>query len=98
MANQVVTPRLAAPEIAEAVAAGPEDLAAAVRATGGELDVADAKEAIELAEAHVERVDLQAELRSDLGERTDQPLLELPLLARPRFAEDELELFADVLG
>ena len=98
VANQVVPPRLDADAVEEAAAAGPEDLAAAVQDTGGALDVADAEEAIGLAQAHVERVALQAELRSDLRRRTDQPLLELPLLARPRFAEEELELLADVLG
>ena len=98
VANQVVTPRLGPEQVAEVAAAGPEALSAAVAATEHELGVADAREAMELAEGHVERVALQRELRSDLRERAPHPLLELPLLARPRFAEDELELLADVLG
>ena len=97
VANQVVTPRLRPHQVEDATAAGPEALAAAVRGAGHELSVAGAKEALELAAAHTDRLDLQAELRADLLARTDQPLLELPLLARPRFAEDELELLADVL-
>lgn len=98
VANEVVTPRLRAGQVAEAATAGPEALAEAVRAAGHDLGVAGAKEALDLAAAHTERLALQAELRSDLLERTDQPLLELPLLTRPRFAEDELELLADVLA
>lgn len=98
VANQVVTPRLAAEQVSDVAAAGPEALSDAVAATDHELGVADAKEAIELAEAHVERVALQRELRTDLQTRAPHPLLELPQLARPRFAEDELELLADVLG
>ena len=98
IANQVVTPRLAAADVAAAGDAGPEALSAAVAATGHELAVPDAREALGLAAAHVERVALQEELRADLRSRAPHPLLELPQLARPRFAEDELELLADVLG
>jgi anion-transporting ArsA/GET3 family ATPase len=98
VANQVVTPRLGREQVAAAAEAGPRALASAVQAADHELHLADAAEAIELAEAHVDRVALQEELRSDLRDRAPHPLLELPLLARPRFAEEELELLADVLG
>ena len=98
VANQVVTPRLRAEQVAAVGAAGPDALADAVRATDHELATPDAAAAIELAEAHVERVALQEELRADLRERAPHPMLELPLLARPRFAEDELDLLADVLA
>ena len=98
VANQVVTPRLEAAQVAEVGAQGPAALAAAVRATDHELATEDAAAAIRLAEAHVERVALQEELRGDLRARAPHPLLELPLLASARFGEDELELLADVLA
>ena len=98
VANQVVAPRLTPPEVAEVAAAGPATLAGAVTATGHELGTADAAAAIELAAGHVDRLALQEELRTDLRERAAPPLLELPLLARPRFAAEEIALLADVLG
>jgi anion-transporting ArsA/GET3 family ATPase len=98
VANQVVPPRLGADQVAAAVAAGPAELADAVTGAGHDLDESDAAAALELAERHVDRLALQRELREDLLERTDHPLLELPRLARPRFAADELELLADIVA
>ncbi len=98
VANQVVPPRLDPTQVRAVAERGPAALAAAVRATDHELGTEDAAAAIGLAEGHVERLALQEELRADLRQRAPHPLLELPLLARPRFAEDELELLADVLA
>ena len=98
VANMVATPRVSTDELAAVQAAGADALAATATATGHELSDAAAAEAIELAAAHTERLALQQELRADLRRRTGLPLLELPLLARPRFGADELELLADLLG
>jgi anion-transporting ArsA/GET3 family ATPase len=95
VANMVEVPRLGRDELEELARAGPAGL---VAATDGTLDETAAADALGLAAAHVERTAMQASLRQRLAERTGQPVLELPLLARPRFGADELEILADVLA
>ncbi len=95
IANMVDVPRLSRADAASIETGGAKAL---VDATDGALGQAAAEDAVDLAGRHSDRLALQAELRRELAERTKRPVLELPLLAHPRFGGDELELLADVLA
>jgi anion-transporting ArsA/GET3 family ATPase len=98
VANQVVTPRI------DEAAAGALDhldgptLQERVQAHGATISGKTADLALELARTHVARVDLQHELRAELEERCNLPVLSLPLLTDATFDADDLEVLAEVLA
>jgi anion-transporting ArsA/GET3 family ATPase len=98
VANQVVTPRVpadAVPALAELDGAALQER---VQAHGATISGRTAELALELARTHVARVDLQRELRAELEQRCDLPVLSLPLLTDATFDVDDLEVLAEVLA
>jgi anion-transporting ArsA/GET3 family ATPase len=98
IANQVVTPRLD-PEAAGALERlDGSTLQDRARDHGATISGRTADLAVELARTHADRVDLQRELRTELVERCELPVLSLPLLTGATFDADDLEVLADVLA
>lgn len=98
IANQVVTPRLAADELAALDKLGADGLRHRAAELGVQMSGRTAELALELSSSHVDRLELQAALRSNLAEVGDQPVLGLPLLTGSTFEASDLEVLADVLA
>jgi anion-transporting ArsA/GET3 family ATPase len=91
--NKVVVERVSA-EDAEIIAqTGPD-----VIADAGGVSMATAELTKELVTAHRGRLALQSELRTTLAEKTELPILDLPLQTGPTFGEDDLRVLTDVLA
>jgi anion-transporting ArsA/GET3 family ATPase len=98
VANQVVTPRLDADANAVLSHLDGDTLQARVQDHGATMSGRTAELAVELARTHAARVELQQELRTELEERCELPVLSLPLLTGATFDADDLEVLADVLA
>jgi anion-transporting ArsA/GET3 family ATPase len=98
VANQVVTPRLDAEADEVLARLDGETLQARVQDHGATMSGRTAELAVELARTHASRVGLQQELRTELEERCELPVLSLPLLTGATFDADDLEVLADVLA
>jgi anion-transporting ArsA/GET3 family ATPase len=98
VANQVVTSRLD-PEAALALDhLDGSTLQQRAQDHGATISGRTADLAVELARTHASRVELQRELRDELVERCELPVLSLPLLTGATFDADDLEVLADVLS
>jgi anion-transporting ArsA/GET3 family ATPase len=98
VANQVVRPRLSPDEASVLADLGPDGLTDRAAKGGVQLTSEVAALTLELAEAHRERLALQAGLRGRIVERTGAAVLELPRLSGPTFAAEDLEILADCLA
>ncbi|MFA9432881.1 ArsA family ATPase [Egicoccus sp. AB-alg2] len=98
IANQVRTPRLDAAARAALDAMGAAGLRDRAVAAGATMSGRTAELALDIAHTHADRVDLQTELRAELGDSCQVPVLSLPLLTRATFDAADLEVLADVLA
>ena len=98
IANQVVTPRLDAVDLARLQKTGPAGLRKRADGAGAQMSGRTAELAIDLAGSHVERVTMQSTLWADLVERCGVPVLGLPLLSGATFDAGDLDVLADVLA
>jgi anion-transporting ArsA/GET3 family ATPase len=98
IANQVVMSRLLPDESDTLREMGAAGLAARVADAGTRLEPEVADLTLALAEAHRERLQLQADLQAQVVDRTGRPLLALPQLTRATFGPDDLAVLADCLA
>ncbi len=98
VANQIAPPRVDRDALTRLYALGPDGLRQRADAAGATMSGRTAGLALSLADAHVEQLELQAELRRTLEERCDTPILGLPLHASTAIGPEELALLADVLA
>jgi anion-transporting ArsA/GET3 family ATPase len=98
VANQVVTPRLdpAGGDVLDRLDA--DTLRDRAEEHGATMSGRTAELAVELARSHADRVALQRELRTELRESCELPVLSLPLLTGATFDAADLEVLADVLA
>ncbi len=98
VANQVVTPRLDDEADAALAELGAHGLRTRAAELGAKLSGPTAQLTLELATAHRDRVALQDELHHELVATSREPVLSLPLLTRPTFDVEDLEILADSLA
>lgn len=97
IANRVLRTRLD-PAAAKVVEGGvTADTLQGVLAGSGLDDPATADGLRDLGERHLTRLALQDDMRAELHERVDVPVLELPYLSTQAFEETEVSLLADVV-
>lgn len=95
IANQVLQTRLDPGETDALDELGPGGLQRRAADAGAQLSKAVAEFAIERAQAHRDRVDLQTRMRERIVDETGLAVLDLPLLTGPTFDEADLEILAD---
>jgi anion-transporting ArsA/GET3 family ATPase len=98
IANQVVMPRLDAEDLKVLQGVGADRVRTLVEDTGARISGRTAQLSIDLAAAHVDRVDYQQQLRGELAAEADVPVLTLPLMTGRTFEAAELDVLADVLA
>jgi anion-transporting ArsA/GET3 family ATPase len=98
IANQVATPRLDDAQLAALSAMEADGFRSRADDAGASMSGRTAELALDLAEAHRDRVQLQTALRDDLRRDSDRPVLSLPLLTRATFDDEDLDVLADVLA
>ncbi|MBW3657383.1 MAG: AAA family ATPase [Actinobacteria bacterium] len=98
IANQVVMSRLTADEAGMLDKLGATGVQERAAAAGATLAPEVAALAVDLSEAHRERLELQADLQAQVVERTGLPLLALPQLTGATFGTDDLTILADCLA
>ena len=98
IANQATVPRVDDPMLTTLETMGPEGLRTTVQDAGARMSGRTAEVALELARAHRQRRELEAELAAELRAGSPSEVLTLPLLTGATFGSEELELLADVLA
>ncbi len=98
IANQVVIPQVTADDQRVLAELGGAEIAARASRGGVDLAPTDADLLLAAAEAHRARLDLQADLRTDVAERSGRPVLDLPQLTGATFDASDLDVLADVLA
>ncbi len=98
VANQVVVPQVDDADRDRLQRIGAEGVAARAADVGVDLAPATANLLVDAADAHADRLALQAALLDDLVERSARPVLQLPQLTGATFDATDLEILADVLS
>ena len=98
VANQAVVPQVSADDAARLRELGPDGIVDLARRGEVELAYPTAELLLDAADAHLERLAMQAEQRADLQARAERPVLELPQLTSATFDAADLEILADVLA
>ncbi|MDX1657511.1 MAG: ArsA-related P-loop ATPase [Nitriliruptorales bacterium] len=98
VANQVELSRLSADEAGAVDKLGADGLADRASQGGADLDEPTAELAVDLAEAHRERLAHEANLRSRLVAEGQRPVLDLPALPSATFDATDLEILSDVIA
>jgi anion-transporting ArsA/GET3 family ATPase len=97
LANRITPPRLDTDDLAALQHLGADGLRERAEAAGATLSGRTATLALELADAHLGRLDLQRDLRAQLASSVGVPVLGLPRLTAPTRQEIDLDLLAEVL-